>query len=226
MNFLQIALDQACLTLCPKFNLENCESLSIEVSSKHNNCHYLGTYHSFLMCDNRSPKHCVRQKWTHQFKDTPLLAAITNKLIMLNNNSNYNKKLIAIIITTISQSYYSDDKEMIILSTQKAGENTIILNTWMDEDKSHSFNLPFTPPYIAETLNKSQIQGMCLNPYLQSRFELCNVGSTLVTNVKKGGVFFFVQNSIGIVIVSHSIIVLLVLLYLGTSCPTYFFLFL
>ncbi|EGI58091.1 PREDICTED: uncharacterized protein LOC105153231 isoform X1 [Acromyrmex echinatior] len=163
------ALDQACLTLCPKFNLENCESLSVEVPSKHNCCHYLGTYHSFLMCDNRSPKHCVRQKWTHQFKDTPLLAAVTN----------------------------NDDKEIIILSTQKAGENTIILNTWMDEEKSHSFNLPFTPPHIAETLNESQIQGMCLNPYLQSRFELCNVGSALVTNVKKGGVSFFVQNSIG-----------------------------
>ncbi|XP_018366150.1 PREDICTED: uncharacterized protein LOC108763216 isoform X2 [Trachymyrmex cornetzi] len=163
------ALDQACLTLCPKSNLENCESLSIEVPSKYNCYRYLGTYHSFLMCDNRSPKQCVRQKWTHQFKDTPLLAAVTN----------------------------NDDKEIIILSTQKAGENTIILNTWMDEEKSHSFSLPFTPPHIAETLNESQIQGMCLNPYLQSRFELCNVGSALVTNVKKGGVSFFVQNSIG-----------------------------
>ncbi|KYQ55896.1 hypothetical protein ALC60_05178 [Trachymyrmex zeteki] len=163
------SLDQACLTLCPKFNLENCESLSVEVPSKHNCCRYLGTYHSFLMCDNRSPKQCVRQKWTHQFKDTPLLAAVTN----------------------------NHDKEIIILSTQKAGENAIILNTWMDEEQSHSFNLPFTPPHIAETLNESQIQGMCLNPYLQSRFELCNVGSALVTNVKKGGVSFFVQNSIG-----------------------------
>ncbi|KYN08064.1 PREDICTED: uncharacterized protein LOC108776494 [Cyphomyrmex costatus] len=162
-------LDRACLTLCPKFNLENCESLSIEVPSKHNCCRYLGTYHSFLMCDNRSPKQCVRQKWTHQFKDTPLLAAVTN----------------------------NDDKEIIILSTQKAGENAIILNTWMNEEESHSFNLPFTPPYIAETLNESQMQGMCLNPYLQSRFELCNVGSALVTNAKKAGVSFFVQNSIG-----------------------------
>ena len=78
----------------------------------------------------------------------------------------------------------------------------------MDEEKSHSFNLPFTPPHIAETLNESQIQGMCLNPYLQSRFELCNVGSALVTNVKKGGVSFFVQNSIGNYYISfyHSIL--------------------
>lgn len=163
------SLDRACITLCPKFNLENCESLSIEVPSKHNCCRYLGTSHSFVMCDNRSPKQCVRQKWTHQFKDTPLLAAVTN----------------------------NDDKEIIILSTQKAGENTIILNTWINEEESHSFNLPFTPPHIAETLNKSQTQGMCLNPYLRSRFELCNVGSTLITNVTNAGVSFFVQNSIG-----------------------------
>ncbi|XP_077261778.1 TATA box-binding protein-associated factor RNA polymerase I subunit C-like [Temnothorax americanus] len=163
------ALDRACITLCPKFNLENCESLSIEAPSKHTCCRYLGTYHSFLLCDNRSPKQCVRQKWTHQFKDTPLLAAVTN----------------------------SDDKEIIVLSTQKAGENTIILNTWMNEEKSHSFNLPFTPPHVAETLNKSQMQGMCLNPYLQSRFELCNAGSTLITNIKNAEVFYFIQNSIG-----------------------------
>ncbi|XP_011870349.1 PREDICTED: uncharacterized protein LOC105563391 isoform X2 [Vollenhovia emeryi] len=165
----RIALNRACITLCPKFNLENCERLSVEAPSKHNCCRYLGTYHSFLLCDNRSPKQCVRQKWTHQFKDTPLLAAVTN----------------------------SDDKEVIVLSTQKAGENTIILNTWMDEEKSHSFNLPFTPPHIAETLNKSQVQGMCLNPYLQSRFELCNAGSTLISNVKNAEIFYFLQNSIG-----------------------------
>ncbi|XP_011637260.1 uncharacterized protein LOC105427291, partial [Pogonomyrmex barbatus] len=163
------SLDRACITLCPKFNLENCESLSIEAPSKHNCCRYLGTYHSFLMCDNRSPKQCVRQKWTHQFKDVPLLAAVTN----------------------------SDDKEIIVLSTQKSGENTIILNTWLSEEDSHSFNLPFTPPYIAETLNESQLQGMCLNPYLRSRFKLCNVGSMLVADVKKAAIFHFIQNSIG-----------------------------
>jgi len=100
--------------------------------------------------------------------------------------------------------YYSDDKEIIVLSTQKAGENTIILNTWMNEEESHSFNLPFTPPHIAETLNESQLQGMCLNPYLRSRFELCNVGSTLVTNLEKAGVSYFIQNSIGIIIILHS----------------------
>jgi len=75
----------------------------------------------------------------------------------------------------------------------------------MNEENSHSFNLPFTPPHIAETLNESQLQGMCLNPYLRSRFELCNVGSTLVTNLE-AGVSYFVQNSIGIIIISHSIL--------------------
>lgn len=91
----------------------------------------------------------------------------------------------------------SNDKEIIVLSTQKVGENAIILNTWMGEEESHSFNLPFTPPCILETLNESQIQGMCLNPYLRSRFELSNCGSTLVTNTQKGEVSYFVQNSIG-----------------------------
>lgn len=73
----------------------------------------------------------------------------------------------------------------------------------MNEENSHSFNLPFTPPHIAETLNESQLQGMCLNPYLRSRFELCNTGSTLIKNVKNAGVFYFVQNSIGIIILYY-----------------------
>ncbi|KAM0736332.1 hypothetical protein ACS0PU_010293 [Formica fusca] len=166
---IRTSFDRSCLTLCPKSNLENCENLSVEAPSKHNCCRYLGTYHSLLLCDNRSPKHCVRQKWTHQFKDTPLLAAVTN----------------------------NNEKEIIVLSTQRVGENAIILNTWMGEEESHSFNLPFTPPCIVETLNESQIQGMCLNPYLRSRFELCNTGSTLITSTKKGEVFYFNQNSIG-----------------------------
>ncbi|XP_072749836.1 uncharacterized protein Taf1c-like [Anoplolepis gracilipes] len=165
---IRAAFDRSCLTLCPKFNLENCENLSVEAPSKHDYCRYVGSYHSLLLCDNRSPKHCVQQKWTHQFKDTPLLAAASN----------------------------NNDKEIIVLSTQRAGENAIILNTWMDE-VSHSFNLPFTPSCIMETLNESQIQGMCLNPYLRSRFELSNTGSTLVTSTKKGELFYFVQNSIG-----------------------------
>lgn len=91
----------------------------------------------------------------------------------------------------------SNEKEIIVLSTQRVGENAIILNTWMGEEESHSFNLPFTPPCIVETLKESQIQGMCLNPYLRSRFELCNTGSKLVTSTKKGEVFHFIQNSIG-----------------------------
>lgn len=59
-GFPLTAFDRLCLTLCPKFNLKNCENLSVEALSKHNCCLYLGTYHFLLLCDNRSPKHCVR----------------------------------------------------------------------------------------------------------------------------------------------------------------------
>ncbi|XP_020279427.1 uncharacterized protein LOC109852575 [Pseudomyrmex gracilis] len=163
----RIAVDSPCLTLCPKGNLENCEILSIEAPSKNGYCRYLGTSHSFLTYDSRSPNQCVRQKWTHQFKDTPLLAAVTT----------------------------SDYNEIIVLSSQRVGENAIILNTWLDKEVSHSFNLPFVPPSIVETLNASQVQGLCLNPYLKNRFELCNAGSTLVSST--GELFYFVQNSIG-----------------------------
>ncbi|XP_025162233.1 uncharacterized protein LOC105191284 isoform X2 [Harpegnathos saltator] len=159
--------DRPCLTLCPKSHLENCENLSVNAASRNSTCRYVGTCHSLLMCDNRSPKQCVQQKWTHQFKSTPLLMAVTN----------------------------SNDEEIVVLSSQTAGENAIILNTWKMEE-SHSFNLPFRPSYIAETLNEAQMGGMCLDPYLRSRFELCNVGSTLVTSTK-GEVSYFVQNSIG-----------------------------
>lgn len=101
---------------------------------------------------------------------------------------------------------YSDDKEIIALSSQTSGETAIILNTWMSEEESHSFNLPFTPPSIVETLNESQMEGICLDPYLRSRFDLCNAGSALITNVKGGGVSFFVQNSIGTIYITYEII--------------------
>lgn len=71
----------------------------------------------------------------------------------------------------------------------------MILNTWTSES-SHSYNLPITLPSIMETLNEAQLQGLCLDPYLKNRLELCNAGSTLLTN-QKGDVFFFVQTSIG-----------------------------
>jgi len=46
----------------------------------------------------------------------------------------------------------------------------------MDEESSlYSFNLSFTLPHIAETLNKFYMQGICLNSYLRSKFELCYV---------------------------------------------------
>ncbi|XP_014479714.1 PREDICTED: uncharacterized protein LOC106747002 [Dinoponera quadriceps] len=162
------SFDHPSLTLCPKSHLENCESLSVDAASRNDSCRYIGTYHSLLMCDNRSPKQCIQQKWTHQFKDTPLLMTVTN----------------------------SNNKEIVVLSSQTAGESAIILNTWASLEAFHSFNLPFKPPYIAETLNEAQLGGMCLDPYLRSRFDLCNVGSTLATS-PKGEVSFFVQNSIG-----------------------------
>ncbi|XP_032690127.1 uncharacterized protein LOC116853254 [Odontomachus brunneus] len=165
---MRTSFDHPSLTLCPKSHLENCENLSVDAASRNSSCRYVGTSHSLLMCDNRSPKQCVQQKWTHQFKSTPLLMTVTN----------------------------SNDKEIVVLSSQIAGENAIILNTWTKMEESHSFNLPFTPPYIAETLNEAQMRGMCLDPYIRSRFDLCNVGSTLVTNTK-GEVSYFVQNSIG-----------------------------
>lgn len=79
----------------------------------------------------------------------------------------------------------------------------------MDNEESHSFSLPFTPPSIAETLNECQVQGMCLNPYLRSRFELCNSGSTLITDMMKGAVSYFVQNSIGIIFLLNIFFILL-----------------
>lgn len=89
-----------------------------------------------------------------------------------------------------------ENKEFIILSSQISGENTIILNTWTSDMISHSFNFPFTPPHIMETLNESQMQGMCLNPYLRDRFELCNSGCYMIEN-SVGNMFLFFQNSVG-----------------------------
>lgn len=83
-----------------------------------------------------------------------------------------------------------------ILSSQIAGESTVVLNTWTSSETSHSFHFPFTPSHITKTLNESQIQGMCLNPYLRDRFELCNIGSAVIKNDAEN-LFFFLQNSIG-----------------------------
>ncbi|KAK2586316.1 hypothetical protein KPH14_010616 [Odynerus spinipes] len=162
-----IRFDLPALTLCPKQHLEQCESLSVEIGSRYDSCRYIGTYHNLLLCDSRSPKQCVRQKWTHQFRSTPLLLPTINR----------------------------NQEEILVLSSLSAGENSVILNMWTGEN-SHSYTLPITLPSIMETLNESQLQGLCLDPYLRNRLELCNAGSTLLTN-HNGDVFFFTQTSIG-----------------------------
>ncbi|XP_076245686.1 TATA box-binding protein-associated factor RNA polymerase I subunit C-like isoform X2 [Calliopsis andreniformis] len=160
--------DKPALTLCPKSYLEKCENLSLDVESRHNSCRYVATCHSILMCDNRFEKQCVQQKWTHQFQGPPLMGHAINR----------------------------DSMEFVILSSQIAGESTIILNTWTSSETSHSYHFPFTPPDVMKTLNESQMQGMCLNPYLRNRFELCNIGSIIIKN-EANELFFFLQNSIG-----------------------------
>lgn len=72
----------------------------------------------------------------------------------------------------------------------------MILNTWTSSETSHSFNFPFTPPHVLRTLNESQMQGMCLNPYLRNRFELCNIGCTAIKSEAET-ISLFLQNSIG-----------------------------
>ncbi|XP_076751559.1 TATA box-binding protein-associated factor RNA polymerase I subunit C-like [Xylocopa sonorina] len=164
----RVPYDQPALTMCPKFYLERCEDISLDIASRNNFCRYIGTYHSILMCDYRSPKQCVQQKWTHQFKGPPLMGYTADR----------------------------EDKEFIVLSSQIAGESTILINTWTSSETSHSFNFPYIPPDIRETLNESQMQGMCLNPYLKDRFELSNTGSSLIKSDSQN-IFLFLQNSIG-----------------------------
>lgn len=96
---------------------------------------------------------------------------------------------------------YRENKEFVVLSSQVPTETTVILNTWINSETSHSFNFPFTPSHIMETLNESQLQGMCLNPYLKHRFELCNVGSAIIKNESEN-IFLFLQNSVGMNIIS------------------------
>ncbi|KOC68409.1 hypothetical protein WH47_03567 [Habropoda laboriosa] len=165
---VRVSLDQPVITLCPKSYLENCEQLCLDVASRNNFCKYVGTSHSILMCDNRFPKQCVQQKWTHQFKGLPLMGHVMNR----------------------------EDKEFVVLSSQIAGETTIIVNTWTSSEMSHSFYFPYTPPHIKETLNESQTLGMALNPYLRDRFELSNTGSFVIKDDTQN-IFLFFQNSIG-----------------------------
>ncbi|KAK1127350.1 hypothetical protein K0M31_003891 [Melipona bicolor] len=165
---IRIPFNQPALRMCPKSYLEKCEHLSVDTASRNNFCRYIGTYHSILMCDNRSPQQCVQQKWTHQFKSPPLMTSVINR----------------------------EDKEFVVLSSQIASETTIIVNTWTSSEISYSYNFPYTPPHIKETLNESQMQGMCLNPYLRDRFDLSNTGSFLIKDDAQN-IFLFLQNSIG-----------------------------
>ncbi|OAD52878.1 hypothetical protein WN48_11255 [Eufriesea mexicana] len=138
---IRIPFNRPVLTMCPKLYLEKCEYLSLDIASRNNFCRYIGTYHSILMCDNRSPQQCVQQKWTHQLKSPPLMGHTIDR----------------------------DDKEFVVLSSQIAGETTVIVNTWTTSEISHSYNFPYIPPHMKETLDQSQMQGMCLNPYLRDR---------------------------------------------------------
>ncbi|KZC10848.1 PREDICTED: uncharacterized protein LOC107189068 [Dufourea novaeangliae] len=170
LNYLDVRIpfDRPALSLCPKSVLEKCESLTLDIESRHNFCRYVASYHNVLMCDKRSPKQCVQQKWTHQFKSPPLLGQTIDR----------------------------EGTEFIVLTSQVPTESIIILNTWTSSETSHSFNFPFTPPHVTKTLNESQLQGMSLNPYLRNRFELCNVGSALIKNEAEN-IFLFLQNSVG-----------------------------
>ncbi|XP_017763570.1 PREDICTED: uncharacterized protein LOC108553256 [Eufriesea mexicana] len=165
---IRIPFNRPVLTMCPKLYLEKCEYLSLDIASRNNFCRYIGTYHSILMCDNRSPQQCVQQKWTHQLKSPPLMGHTIDR----------------------------DDKEFVVLSSQIAGETTVIVNTWTTSEISHSYNFPYIPPHMKETLDQSQMQGMCLNPYLRDRFELSNTGSFLIKDSMQN-IYLFLQNSIG-----------------------------
>ncbi|XP_012256778.2 uncharacterized protein LOC105686480 [Athalia rosae] len=166
---LRTPLDGPTLTLCPEYNLELCEKLSLNDASKHNPFfQYLGTYHSLLLCDSRFGKSSVVQKWTHQFKSAPLFSGIVLR----------------------------NEEEIITLSSQLSGESTMIINNWTSDTDMHSHSLPFMPLSISETLRACRDKGMCLDPTIKTRVELCNAGTTLnVTDTND--VTFFTQNSIG-----------------------------
>ncbi|XP_051174820.1 uncharacterized protein LOC127290354 [Leptopilina boulardi] len=161
-------IERPALSMCPKSNLEVCENLCYDNSSRNSFCRYVGTYHSLLLCDNRVPDECVQQKWTHQFKGAPLLFNVINK----------------------------GDQDVIILTSQLQRERSIILNNWTNENDSQSYSLPFTPPSILETLQESQMQGKCLDPLMKHRLGLSNAGCTLIPDTE-GQIYLFLQNSIG-----------------------------
>lgn len=73
--FLQEPFEDPVLSMSPKSHLESCDDISLCIPSNRESRYYLGTTHSLLMCDDRSPEQCVHQKWTHQFRSPPLLGS-------------------------------------------------------------------------------------------------------------------------------------------------------
>ncbi|KAK0076310.1 hypothetical protein PV325_005594 [Microctonus aethiopoides] len=157
------------LSMSPKSHLESCDDISLCIPSNRESRYYLGTTHSLLMCDDRSPEQCVHQKWTHQFKSPPLLGS----------------------------TLMCSGQEYVIISSQVPSDVSIVINTWENYDDPHSYSLPHTPPCMMDTLMECQQLGKCLDPFLRSRLKLSTVGLQLLTNDSTHDAFIFLQNSIG-----------------------------
>ncbi|XP_015601100.1 uncharacterized protein LOC107270526 isoform X2 [Cephus cinctus] len=161
------SLEKPQLTLCPKPYLESCENLCLDIPSRNNDQRYIGSYHNLLMCDSRSSKSPVIQKWTHQFQSPPC----------------------------VGNTFDRDEKEFVVICSQLTDEVSIILNTWVHSDTPHSFSLPYTPPSILQTLAVSQSRGKCLDPIMKSRIEVSNVGCAMGADTE-GHISLFLQNSL------------------------------
>jgi hypothetical protein len=166
----RLPIERSILVMCPKNNLENCESLcSYIASTKSNYFSYIGSNHSLSLLDNRSPNNAVVKKWTHQFKSSPLFNDVC----------------------------FRDNKEFLIIASQLAGETAIILNCWNSSEESpESYSTPFSPPSNLETLTVLQSQGKCLNPHIRDRLLLCNTGCMTMIDQQSAEVFLLTQNSL------------------------------
>ncbi|KAH0546207.1 uncharacterized protein LOC123269368 [Cotesia glomerata] len=163
---LRVSLRVPTVSMCPQEMLNDCDLVSLHMPSERPSRHYLGTYHHFLMVDDRSPDQCVHQKWTHQFRSPPLTGATC----------------------------MCDGEEVIIISSQLPSEKSVIVNTWQQFDDPHSYYLPHAVPTILETLKESQLLGTCLDPITSTRVGLSTVGSTLMVHDKN--IYYFNQNSL------------------------------
>ncbi|XP_034935780.1 uncharacterized protein TAF1C-like [Chelonus insularis] len=139
-------MDGPVLSMCPKSYLEHCERISLQLFSTRESRLYLGTSHSILLCDDRTPTECVHQKWTHQLKSTPLQGSVADY----------------------------GDQEIVLMSGQVCTDKSVIINSW--NDYPHSYYLPKVPPSISDTLKKCQSLGKCLDPLLTPRFQLSTAG--------------------------------------------------